>query len=241
MRVRQSGGFPGVAPLAGVVLLPAWPYRLPAFPAWARFGWVSRLDTDTALKEHPDLFQEYSATIIPAGDSKFAALDTAVWSGGSFIYVPKGVHVDIPLQACFRINTENMGQFERTLIIVYLMGEHARGKTLSAAFAGEGQHQDAGAKMVHCAPIAGELPMEYALELNRLIELQMQGAVGKARSSRGRKVTAETDPAPEVAASRAERGIVRPPERRDPPRSGQSAQLRCYLTRACHDSGPAEA
>ena len=193
------------------------------------------LDTDTALKERPDLFQEYFATIIPVGDNKFAALNTAVWSGGSFIYVPKGVHVDIPLQAYFRINTENMGQFERTLIIVdegasvhyvegctapvyssdslhsavveiivkkdahcryttiqnwsnnvynlvtkravaqagasmewvdgnigskvtmkypavYLMGEHARGETLSVAFAGQGQHQDAGAKMVHCAP-----------------------------------------------------------------------------------------
>jgi Fe-S cluster assembly protein SufB len=193
------------------------------------------LDTDTALREHPDLFQEYFATIIPVGDNKFAALNTAVWSGGSFIYVPKGVKVDIPLQAYFRINTENMGQFERTLIIVdegasvhyvegctapiyssdslhsavveiivkkdahcryttiqnwsnnvynlvtkravafegasmewvdgnigskvtmkypavYLMGEHARGETLSVAFAGEGQHQDAGAKMVHAAP-----------------------------------------------------------------------------------------
>ena len=76
------------------------------------------LDTDTALKEHPDLFREYFATIIPVGDNKFAALNTAVWSGGRFIYVPKGVHVDIPLQAYFRINTENMGQFERTLIIV---------------------------------------------------------------------------------------------------------------------------
>ena len=192
-------------------------------------------DTDTALKEHPDLFKEYFATVIPVGDNKFAALNTAVWSGGSFIYVPKGVHVEIPLQAYFRINTENMGQFERTLIIVdedasvhyvegctapiyssdslhsavveiivkkggrcryttiqnwsnnvynlvtkraiahagatmewidgnigskvtmkypavYLMGEHARGETLSVAFAGTGQHQDAGAKMVHCAP-----------------------------------------------------------------------------------------
>jgi Fe-S cluster assembly protein SufB len=322
------------------------------------------LDTDTALREHPDLFREYFATVIPPGDNKFAALNTAVWSGGSFIYVPKNVHVEIPLQAYFRINTENMGQFERTLIIVdegsyvhyvegctapiyksdslhsavveiivkpgarcryttiqnwsanvynlvtkravaqsgatmewidgnlgskvtmkypavYLMGEHARGETLSVAFAGEGQHQDAGAKMVHLAPntsstivsksvargggrtsyrgliqvqegaahskstvkcdallvdtvsrsdtypyvdvreddvemgheasvskisddqlfylmsrgmtedeamativrgfvepIARELPMEYALELNRLIELQMEGAVG---------------------------------------------------------------
>jgi Fe-S cluster assembly protein SufB len=322
------------------------------------------LDTDSALKEYPELFQEYFATVIPVGDNKFSALNSAVWSGGSFIYVPKGVHVEIPLQAYFRINTENMGQFERTLIIfdegayvhyvegctapiyssdslhsavveiivkkgarcryttiqnwsnnvynlvtkratceagatmewidgnigskvtmkypaVYLMGEHARGETLSIAFAGEGQHQDAGSKMVHCAPytsssiisksvargggrtsyrglvqvqegahhsasivkcdallvdqisrsdtypyvdvreddvsmaheatvskvsddqlfylmsrgmgedeamamivrgfvepIARELPMEYALELNRLIELQMEGAVG---------------------------------------------------------------
>ena len=322
------------------------------------------LDTDTALKEQPELFQEYFGTVIPVGDNKFSALNTSVWSGGSFIYVPPGVHVDIPLQAYFRINTENMGQFERTLIIVdedayvhyvegctapiyssdslhsavveiivkkggrcryttiqnwsnnvynlvtkratceagatmewvdgnigskvtmkypaiYLMGEHAKGETLSIAFAGEGQHQDAGAKMVHAAPhtsssilsksvargggrtsyrgliqvnegahgsksnvlcdallvdqisrsdtypyvdireddvsmgheasvskvsddqlfylmsrgmeedeamamivrgfvepIAKELPMEYALELNRLIELQMEGAVG---------------------------------------------------------------
>jgi Fe-S cluster assembly protein SufB len=173
--------------------------------------------------------------VIPAGDNKFAALNTAVWSGGSFVYVPKGVHVEIPLQAYFRINTENMGQFERTLIIadedsyvhyiegctapiyksdslhsavveivvkkgarvryttiqnwsnnvynlvtkravceegatmewvdgnigskvtmkypaVYLTGEHARGETLSIAFAGEGQHQDTGSKMVHIAP-----------------------------------------------------------------------------------------
>ncbi len=322
------------------------------------------VDTDTGLREHEDIFKEYFGSVIPAGDNKFAALNTAVWSGGSFIYVPKGVHVDIPLQAYFRINTENMGQFERTLIIadegsyvhyvegctapiyksdslhsavveiivkknarvryttiqnwsnnvynlvtkratceegatmewvdgnigskvtmkypaVYLLGEHAKGETLSIAFAGEGQHQDAGAKMVHAAPhtsstivsksvargggrtsyrglvqvlegaehskssvvcdallvdqisrsdtypyvdvreddvqmgheatvskvsedqmfylmsrgmseeeamamivrgfvepIARELPMEYALELNRLIELQMEGAVG---------------------------------------------------------------
>ena len=322
------------------------------------------LDTDTGLKEHPELFEEYFGTVIPTGDNKFSALNTATWSGGSFIYVPKGVHVDIPLQAYFRINTENMGQFERTLIIadegsyvhyvegctapiyssdslhsavveiivkknarvryttiqnwsnnvynlvtkravceagatmewvdgnigskvtmkypaVWLMGEHARGETLSIAFAGEGQHQDTGSKMVHAAPntsssiisksvargggrasyrglvkvepeahhsassvkcdallvdtisrsdtypyvdvqnddvsmaheatvskvsddqlfylmqrgmeedeamamivrgfvepIARELPMEYALELNRLIELQMEGAVG---------------------------------------------------------------
>src|ERR1700734_26939 len=193
------------------------------------------MDTDTALREHPEIFKEYFGTVIPAGDNKFSALNTAVWSGGSFIYVPPGIHVDIPLQAYFRINTENMGQFERTLIIVdenayvhyvegctapiyksdslhsavveivvkpggrcryttihnwsnnvynlvtkraraeagatmewvdgnigskvtmkypsvWMMGEHAKGETLSIAFAGPGQHQDAGAKMVHCAP-----------------------------------------------------------------------------------------
>ena len=193
------------------------------------------LDTDTALREHPEFFEEYFGTVIPSGDNKFAALNTSVWSGGSFVYVPPGVHVEIPLQAYFRINTENMGQFERTLIIadegsyvhyvegctapiyktdslhsavveiivkkdarvryttiqnwstnvynlvtkratvaaggnmewvdgnigskatmkypaIYLMGEHARGETLSAAFSGAGQHQDTGAKMVHMAP-----------------------------------------------------------------------------------------
>lgn len=193
------------------------------------------LDTDTALREHPEVFEEYFGTVIPVGDNKFAALNTAVWSGGSFVYVPPGVHVEIPLQAYFRINTENMGQFERTLIIadegsyvhyvegctapiyksdslhsavveiivkknarvryttiqnwsnnvynlvtkrataaegatmewvdgnigskvtmkypaIYLMGEHSRGETLSIAFAGTGQHQDSGAKMVHVAP-----------------------------------------------------------------------------------------
>ncbi len=322
------------------------------------------LDTDSGLREHPEVFQKYFGSVIPAGDNKFAALNTAVWSGGSFVYVPPGVHVDIPLQAYFRINTENMGQFERTLIIVdedayvhyvegctapiyksdslhsavveiivrkggrcryttiqnwsnnvynlvtkrakaeagatmewvdgnigskvtmkypavWLTGEHAKGEVLSVAFAGAGQHQDTGSKMVHLAPntssnivsksvargggrasyrglikinpgahgsrstvkcdallvdqisrsdtypyvdireddvtmgheatvskvsddqlfylmsrgltedeamamvvrgfvepIAKELPMEYALELNRLIELQMEGAVG---------------------------------------------------------------
>src|SRR5712691_958863 len=192
------------------------------------------LDTDTALREQPDLFREYFGTVIPPGDNKFAALNTAVWSGGSFIYVPKNVKVEIPLQAYFRINTENMGQFERTLIIVdegayvhyvegctapiyksdslhsavveiivkkdarcryttiqnwsnnvynlvtkrsvayqgatmewvdgnlgskvtskypsiWLMGEHAHGEVLSIAFAGKGQHQDAGGKAVHVA------------------------------------------------------------------------------------------
>src|SRR5437867_3599243 len=76
------------------------------------------LGTDQALKEHPDLVQRYFGTIIPPSDNKFAALNSAVWSGGSFIYVPKGVKVDVPLQAYFRINAKDMGQFERTLIIV---------------------------------------------------------------------------------------------------------------------------
>jgi len=193
------------------------------------------LGMDQALAEHPEIVQEHFGTIVPAGDNKYAALNSAVWSGGSFIYVPKGVKVDIPLQAYFRINTENMGQFERTLIIadegsyvhyvegctapiyssaslhsavveiivkkgarvryttiqnwsnnvynlvtkrayayedavmewvdgnigslltmkypsVYLMGERAHGEILSLAFAGDGQHQDAGGKIVHVAP-----------------------------------------------------------------------------------------
>ena len=75
-------------------------------------------DTDTAVREHPDLVREYFGTIIPPTDNKFAALNSAVWSGGSFIYVPPGVKIEFPLQAYFRINAENMGQFERTLIIV---------------------------------------------------------------------------------------------------------------------------
>jgi Fe-S cluster assembly protein SufB len=76
------------------------------------------VDTDTAVREHPDLVREYFGTIIPIHDNKFAALNSAVWSGGSFVYIPAGVKVDVPLQAYFRINAENMGQFERTLIIV---------------------------------------------------------------------------------------------------------------------------
>ena len=193
------------------------------------------LDTDAALKEHPELFKKYFGKIIPPEDNKFAALNSAVWSGGSFIYIPPGVKVDMPLQAYFRINAENIGQFERTLIIVdegaevhyiegctapvysseslhvavvelvahkdaklryttiqnwssdvynlvtkrayayegatvewidgnigskltmkypgiYLLGERAYGETLSIAFAGKGQHQDTGAKMIHLAP-----------------------------------------------------------------------------------------
>ncbi len=193
------------------------------------------MDMDTGLREHEDLVREHFASIIPANDNKLAALNSAVWSGGSFVYVPPGVHVEMPLQAYFRINTENMGQFERTLIIadegsyvhyvegctapvwtsdslhsavvellakpgariryttvqnwsqnvynlvtkravaearatvewvdcnlgskltmkypsVYLMGEEAHGEILSIAFAGAGQHQDAGGKIVHAAP-----------------------------------------------------------------------------------------
>ncbi len=193
------------------------------------------LSMDQGLRDHPELVKQYFGTVIPSADNKFAALNSAVWSGGSFIYVPKGVHVDIPLQAYFRINAENAGQFERTLIIadegsrvhyiegctapvyttdslhsavveliampgayiryttiqnwsnniynlvtkravayknatvewvdgnigskltmkfpcIYLMGEGAKGEILSVAFAGAGQHQDAGAKVIHAAP-----------------------------------------------------------------------------------------
>jgi Fe-S cluster assembly protein SufB len=192
-------------------------------------------DTDTALREHEDIFKEHWATVIPPGDNKFSALNSAVWSGGSFIWVPAGVRVEIPLQAYFRINQENMGQFERTLNIcepdsfvhyvegctapvyssdslhsavveiivkkgarcryttiqnwstnvynlvtkravchenatmewvdgnlgsrltmkypaVWMTGRGARGEVLSVAFASENMHQDAGAKMVHVAP-----------------------------------------------------------------------------------------
>ena len=92
--------------------------RLPQHPRgiWKRRALLF-LGTDQALREHPELVKEYFTTVIPPNDNKFAALNTAVWSGGSFIYVPPGVTVDIPLQAYFRINSEDMGQFERTLII----------------------------------------------------------------------------------------------------------------------------
>lgn len=193
------------------------------------------LGMDEGLRQYPDLVKEYFGTIIPPNDNKFASLNTAVWSGGSFIYVPPGVHVEMPLQAYFRINAKNVGQFERTLIIVdegayvhyvegctapiytsdslhaavveivvkkggrcryttiqnwsnnvynlvtkramaykdatmewvdgnlgskvtmkypavYLMEEGAHGEVLSIAFAGQGQHQDAGGKVVHVAP-----------------------------------------------------------------------------------------
>ena len=78
---------------------------------------VQFLDMDSGLREHEDLVREYFGTVIPPNDNKLAALNSAVWSGGSFVYVPPGVHVEMPLQAYFRINTENMGQFERTLIL----------------------------------------------------------------------------------------------------------------------------
>src|SRR5438045_2896929 len=193
------------------------------------------VDMDTAVRDYPDLVKKYFSTIIPAGDNKFASLNSAVWSGGSFVYVPEGVSVDVPLQAYFRINAQNMGQFERTLIIaepgsyvhyvegctaptyttnslhsavveiivqegarvryttiqnwshnvynlvtkraaaykdatmewvdgnlgsqltmkypaVWLMEPGARGDVLSVAYAADGQHQDAGGKMVHVAP-----------------------------------------------------------------------------------------
>ena len=193
------------------------------------------VDTDTGLREHPEIFKEYFAKLIPPSDNKFAALNSAVWSGGSFVYIPKGVHVDVPLQAYFRINAKNAGQFERTIIVaeegsyvhyvegctapiyssdslhcavveiyvkkgarvryttiqnwsynvynlvtkraaayqdaimewvdgnlgskltmkypsIYLMEPGARGEVLSVAFAGHGQHQDAGGKVVHVAP-----------------------------------------------------------------------------------------
>src|SRR5213595_50985 len=190
---------------------------------------------DSGLREHEELVKQYFGTIIPQNDNKFAALNSAVWSGGSFIYVPPGVRVELPLQAYFRINAENMGQFERTLIIVdrdayvhyvegctapiystdslhsavveihvaegarcryttiqnwsnnvynlvtkravayknavmewvdgnlgskltmkypsvYMLEPGAHGEILSLAFAGPGQHQDAGGKAVHAAP-----------------------------------------------------------------------------------------
>ena len=88
------------------------------------------VDTDTAVREYPELVKKYFGTVVPPEDNKFGALNTAAWSGGSFVYVPKGVHVDIPLQAYFRINTPAMGQFERTLIIAdegsYVRSEERR-------------------------------------------------------------------------------------------------------------------
>jgi len=201
---------------------------------WEKLG-VIFLDTDSALREHPDIVREYFGTVVPPEDNKLAALNSAVWSGGSFVYVPAGVHVDIPLQAYFRINAQNMGQFERTLIIcepgsyvhyvegctapiyttdslhaavveiivkegarcryttiqnwstntynlvtkravayrdatmewidgnlgskltvkypsVFMVEPGAKAEILSVAFAGKGQHQDPGGKVIHAAP-----------------------------------------------------------------------------------------
>ena len=106
---------------------------------------------DTALREHPEIVQRYLGTVIPPGDNKFAALNSAVWSGGSFVYVPAGVHVEMPLQAYFRINSENAGQFERTLIIAeegasvhYVEGCSAPGvHERLAALRGGGAHRQA--------------------------------------------------------------------------------------------------
>ena len=206
-------------------------------------------DTDTAVRDYPDLVREYFGTIIPTADNKFAALNTAVWSGGSFVYIPAGVKVDIPLQAYFRINAESMGQFERTLIIVeegaqvhyvegctapiftteslhsavvevivkkgarcryttiqnwanniynlvtkravayedalmewvdgnlgsrltmkypavHMRGKGARGEILSIAFAGKGQHQDAGGKVVHEAPYTSSRIISKSISKN---------------------------------------------------------------------------
>jgi Fe-S cluster assembly protein SufB len=207
------------------------------------------LDMDSGLREHEDIVREHFATVIPAADNKFAALNSAVWSGGSFIWVPPGVRIEIPLQAYFRINAENMGQFERTLIIaepgsfvhyiegctapvyttdslhsavveliakpgahiryttiqnwsknvfnlvtkraiahadakvewvdgnlgskltmkypsIYLVGPRAHGEVLSIAFAGEDQHQDAGAKMVHAAPDTTSIIVSKSISKN---------------------------------------------------------------------------
>jgi len=207
------------------------------------------VDTDTAVRDYPDLVREYFGTIIPSHDNKFAALNSAVWSGGSFVYIPCGVTVDIPLQAYFRINAESMGQFERTLIIVeegaqvhyvegctapiytseslhsavvevivkkggrcryttiqnwasnifnlvtkravayedslmewvdgnlgsrltmkypavHMRGKGARGEILSIAFAGRGQHQDAGGKVVHEAPYTSSRIISKSISKN---------------------------------------------------------------------------
>ncbi|MDX2037527.1 MAG: Fe-S cluster assembly protein SufB [Isosphaeraceae bacterium] len=206
-------------------------------------------DTDTAVRDYPDLVREYFGTVIPIADNKFAALNSAVWSGGSFVYIPAGVKVDVPLQAYFRINAENMGQFERTLIIVeegaqvhyvegctapiytseslhsavveiivkkggrcryttiqnwannifnlvtkravahedalmewvdgnlgskltmkypavHMVGKGARGEILSIAFAGKGQHQDAGGKVVHEAPYTSSRIISKSISKN---------------------------------------------------------------------------
>ena len=233
------------------------------------------MDTDTALKQHPEIFREHFGTVIPANDNKLAALNTAVWSGGSFVWVPKNVHVEIPLQAYFRINSENAGQFERTLIIaepgssvhyvegctapvfttntlhsavveiivkegadvryttiqnwshnvynlvtkravvqkggrmswidanlgskvtmkypsVYLTGEGAHGEVLSVAFAGDGQHQDAGAKMIHAAPNTTSIITSKGISKGSGIQ-SYRGLVKIYAGSHGAKSTVRCD------------------------------------------------
>lgn len=232
-------------------------------------------DTDSALKENEELFKKYWGTVIPNSDNKFAALNSAVWSGGSFIYVPPGVKVESPLQAYFRINSENMGQFERTLIIVdegasvhyvegctapifttnslhsavveiivkehgycryttiqnwannvynlvtkravveahgtmewidgnigskltmkypavLLKGEYARGMTLSIALSGKGQHQDAGAKMMHLAPNTSSTIVSKSISQNGGIGTY-RGIVHFGRNAKGARANIECD------------------------------------------------
>src|SRR5258706_473506 len=238
------------------------------------------LSADHGLKEHPELFKQYFGTIIPSSDNKFAALNSAAWSGGSFIYVPKGVHVDVPLQAYFRINTKDMGQFERTLIIVdegaYV--HYVEGCT-APTYSSDSLHsavveiivkptarcryttiqnwsnnvynlvtkravayRDAtmewvdgnlGSKITQkypsvymmasgfLEPTVKNLPMEYAVEMNRLIQLQMEGSVGWPRriSSRFPNRSWRTGPrAPRIArasgARRSGRSIAARARRR---------------------------
>ncbi len=227
------------------------------------------MDMDSGLRKHPDIVKKYFGKIIPTRDNKFSALNTAAWSGGSFIYVPPNIKVDIPLQAYFRINAENMGQFERTLIIadegssvhyiegctaptyssdslhsavvelvalkgahiryttiqnwstnvfnlvtkrahayedavvewvdgnigskltmkypaIVLKGERAHGEVLSIAFAGNGQHQDAGAKMTHAAPVSKSISKDNGRSSYR-------GLVKVARGAHGCKTNVECD------------------------------------------------
>jgi Fe-S cluster assembly protein SufB len=233
------------------------------------------MDTDTALREHPEIFKEYFGTVIPPNDNKFAALNSAVWSGGSFIYVPKGVKCEIPLQAYFRINKENMGQFERTLIIcdedsmvhyvegctapvystnslhsavveiivkknarcryttiqnwapniynlvtkravaeenatmewidgnigskltmkypaVVLKGRGAKGMVLSIAIAGKGQHQDAGAKMIHLAPDTSSTIVSKSISKHGG-KVTYRGLASFGRNSQGSKANIKCD------------------------------------------------
>jgi len=238
------------------------------------FG-VIYVDTDTALREYPDLVKQYFGTVIAPDDNRYAALNSAVWSGGSFIYVPKGVHVDKPLQSYFRINSDQMGQFERTLIIVdegayvnyvegctapvyskdslhaaiveivvhkdatcryttiqnwssnvinlvtkrahvfenghmewidgnigsrinmkypscILLGERAKGTTISIAFAGENQVQDAGAKMIHVAPNTTSTIISKSISRGGG-SVNYRGKVDFGKNAKGAKAHVECD------------------------------------------------